>query len=112
MAASPPQGFVDLQTAYRTFNRDLSVVGVVADFLPGAPTRGTGMSSNLVLTLYTKMIDWQMTFTLQDPSLHDSPGLRVKMFQKTEDDLPMVQAQGDIVILHHLKVRKTQCCLT
>ncbi len=37
-----PQGFISLDDASTRYDEDLSFMGVVKDFLPPTPTKGTG----------------------------------------------------------------------
>ncbi|TKA63346.1 hypothetical protein B0A55_10953, partial [Friedmanniomyces simplex] len=92
---APPEGFVDLATAYKaptgTF---VSIIGVVVDVMP---------PSKLL-----KNNQWMFTFKLLDQRLQDSvngsEGLTVRFFKDSESNLPQVREHGDVVLLRSIKM--------
>lgn len=92
-AKAPPPGFVDLVTAQSADqNTVCAVIGVVIDYLPPTQSR-TG--------------DYQLTFKLQDHSLrYSGEGLKVRFFKKRLEDLPLVKAIGDVVLLRNVRVHE------
>ncbi|XP_006825118.1 protection of telomeres protein 1-like [Saccoglossus kowalevskii] len=70
----------------------VDVYGVVKFFKPAFKTRGT---------------DYCMMVTIVDPSLEQNAnGLKCVLFTKEQEMLPHVQAIGDIVRLHRIKIQK------
>lgn len=85
-----PPGFTSLQSL--TLNSGfVNVIGVVVDYLPPAPTRGT---------------DWQCTFNLADES-STLEGQRVKMFVKDPSKVPPIRGTGDVVILRSILLKNS-----
>ena len=86
---NPPLGFKTLDEVLHLKGESVNIIGVVQDFLEPVRTRGT---------------DWAITFTLHDPTWREGLGLKVRIFQRTEDLLPRIQNQGDVVVLRKVKV--------
>jgi protection-of-telomeres protein 1 len=92
-AKTPPPGFVDLVTAQNSPRySNVSIIGVVADYLP--PFRNAKGQ-------------FQVTFKLQDYSTqYSSECLKVRLFDKTLECLPQIKAVGDIILLRSAKVNE------
>lgn len=93
-ALNPPQGFVDLSTAYTSPDLTfINVIGVVVDLMP--PT-------------LSRKGEWTMTFRLLDRKLYGwvsgSEGLSIRFFKLDSTHLPRVQNIGDVVLVRHLKM--------
>ncbi|KAL8916755.1 MAG: hypothetical protein Q9172_006148 [Xanthocarpia lactea] len=63
-------------------------MGVVTDFLPAARLRGP---------------DWTCNFRLADHTTFDD-GIKIRYFRPMETDLPQVLGNGDVVLLHRIKI--------
>ncbi|KAL8768783.1 MAG: hypothetical protein Q9209_005072 [Squamulea sp. 1 TL-2023] len=63
-------------------------MGVVTDYLPATKSKGS---------------DWTCNFQLADATTYDD-GVRVRYFKPMETELPQVRGNGDVVILHKLKI--------
>ncbi|KAK4984578.1 hypothetical protein LTR66_008448 [Elasticomyces elasticus] len=87
-----PEGFSELYAALNAPEpKAFNLIGVVTDFLPPTPTRGT---------------DWTCTFHLKDKSIvnsYDGNGLRVRFFRKELSDLPKIEKIGDVIVLRGIK---------
>lgn len=71
-------------------------MGVVTDFLPPARSRGK---------------DWTCNFRLADDTTYDD-GVKVQFFRPMETDLPQVQCNGDVLILHMIKITSWKSMIT
>ncbi|MCJ1479389.1 hypothetical protein MMC13_008074 [Lambiella insularis] len=91
MTSDIPPGFVDLYTAATRVNTNLNVMGVITDYLPTAPTKGT---------------DWMSTFSIADPTSGYDSGQRVKFFRPKETELPRIQGTGDVIVLWNVKLKE------
>lgn len=95
MGEHMPPGYQDLKGAISEAQRtgaplECSLTGIVVDFLPAIPSKGT---------------DFQITFTIRDPSLAEDDGsLKIKCFRRSVDDLPRVRNLGDVVLLRNVRI--------
>lgn len=90
----PPPGFISLSDAQDApFKSRASVIGAVVDYLP---------------PMLTRTREHQLTVRLQDPKLRDAvyghQGLKVRWFAKRLQDLPQINAIGDIMLLRDMTV--------
>lgn len=91
MPENPPDGFEVLASAAeKAIDSQLDLVGVVADFLPGAQTKGK---------------DYMITFTLTDPSWSQGEGLKCRYFGRNEKAVPDISSKGDVVVLRSVKLK-------
>jgi hypothetical protein len=106
----PPRGYTSLASVVLSpYETLVNVIGVVVDYMPPAPTKGTGdePSSSCILDQpsLTILSDWSCTFFLQDSSLlgshHNSNGVRVRMFRPSTN-MPQSLSLGDIVVIRGL----------
>lgn len=85
----PPPGFADLSDVSNAALKEcFSVIGVVVDYMPPKlTTRG----------------EHQVTFRIRDPRLRDavygSEGLKIRWFAKQPQNLPQINAIGDVVMV-------------
>lgn len=85
----PPPGFADLSDVSNAALKDcFSVIGVVVDYMPPK---------------LTSRLEHQVTFRIQDPRLRDavygSEGLKIRWFAKQPQNLPQINAIGDVVLV-------------
>lgn len=88
MYSKCPQGFVPISSLSSHVNQEVSVIGVVTDFLPPARFKGP---------------DWTCNFRLADETTYDD-GVKIRYFRPMESELPQVEANGDVVILQKVKI--------
>lgn len=91
MAPDTPPGFVDLYTASTRPNTNLNTMGVVTEYLPPAPSRGT---------------DWMSTFSIADHTSGYDNSQKVKFFRPNEPELPKIQGTGDVIVLRNVKLKE------
>lgn len=94
MASSPPDGYVDIPTAWKSRDRTGNLIGVVVDYLP--PTKSKG-------------IDWIFTFTIIDSRWKEDfdvrgDGLKCRYFKSDTTKLPKIESKGDVVLLRNMKL--------
>ena len=94
MSSSVPPRFVDLKTARESVNTEVNVMGVITDFLPPGPSRGS---------------DWMCSFSVSDSTCNNYgdpcvDGLKVRFFRPTENEMPEIQGLGDIILVRFLKI--------
>ncbi|OCT44951.1 hypothetical protein CLCR_05605 [Cladophialophora carrionii] len=86
---APPPGFTDLANASRIpSGQSFNVVGVCVESLDPIQCR-TGQ--------------YKIAFTLHDPTWLSGAGMEFSFFAKSTDQLPVVNDQGDVVILRNIK---------
>ena len=93
MSSIPPRGFVDINSALSRLNAEVSIMGVVTDFLAPGPSRGTDLMSS---------------FSIADPSyggVYDD-GLKVRFFRPLASEMPAIRGTGDVVLLRNIKIRE------
>ncbi|CAO1599215.1 hypothetical protein XANCAGTX0491_002951 [Xanthoria calcicola] len=88
MYSKCPQGFVPISSLSSHVNQEVSVIGVVTDFLPPARFKGP---------------DWTCNFRLADETTYDD-GVKIRYFRPMETELPQVEANGDVIILQKVKI--------
>ncbi|KAI4206953.1 MAG: hypothetical protein LQ348_000738 [Seirophora lacunosa] len=88
MPPKPPAGFVAVGSLSSHLKRDVNIMGVVTDFQPPARSRGT---------------DWMCSFRLADLTHYDD-GTKFRCFRPMEADLPVIEGNGDVVILERVKI--------
>ncbi|KAL8715394.1 MAG: hypothetical protein Q9220_000727 [cf. Caloplaca sp. 1 TL-2023] len=88
MSPNVPSGYVPIGTLSSHVNSEVNMIGIVTDFLPPAKSRGR---------------DCMCSFRLADCSVFDD-GVKVRFFRAEETDLPRIEANGDVVILHRIKI--------
>lgn len=95
MSSAPPPPYVDLNAACQRLNSEVSVMGVVTDFL--LPRRSQGS-------------DWMCTFSIKDSSYAGSQdqGVKVRFFRPMESEMPAIRGTGDVVLLRNLKIKEHQ----
>ena len=91
MTPELPSGFDSLSAIPNRLNAEVSIIGVVTDFL--LPSRSRGK-------------DWMCTFSVTGPSLGFNGEQKVRFFRPTEREIPAIQNIGDIVILRKVKVKE------
>lgn len=94
MVSAPPNGYLDVPTAWKARDKIANIIGVVVDFLPPTRTRGT---------------DWVLTFTIIDSKWKEDldvrgEGLKCRYFKPVFEKLPKVESKGDVVVLRHVKL--------
>ena len=95
MAVNLPHGFVDLWTASARTGSEVSIIGVVSDFLPARKSSGS---------------DFTCTFSLADRT-HGGigdvgyEGLKVRFFKKLQSELPVIWGLGDVLILRNMRIK-------
>ena len=94
MALKLPPGYVDLFTATTLRSVDISVIGVVTDYLPPSRSKGN---------------DWMCSFSLTDDSNRGyrayGDGLKVRFFRPIEAELPHIQSLGDLVLIRNIRAK-------
>ena len=93
MSSILPRGFVDINSALSRLNAEVNLMGVVTDFLPPGPSRGTDLMSS---------------FSIADPSyggVYDD-GLKVRFFRPLASEMPAIRGTGDVVLLRNIKIRE------
>lgn len=83
-----PSGFIDLHNAQNKLNVQQNIIGVCLDFLPATKSGGK---------------DYTMKFRLHDPSWNGRGGMAFRFFHKIEGKLPLIEHQGDVIILRNVK---------
>ena len=85
-----PPGFVSIKDAYDTKdeNKLLNVIAVVVDNLPIAKAR-----------------DWMCKVTLQDHSGFEGLGAPFRFFNADRERLPVIDDNGDVLIIRSMKVK-------
>lgn len=93
MSSALPPNFVDLNTACSRLGSEVSVMGVVTDFL--LPRRSQGS-------------DWMCTFSIKDPSCAGSQdqGVKIKFFRLMESEMPAIRGTGDVILIRFLKIKE------
>ena len=92
MASQVPSGYRDLYSASTRINTNVNMIGVVTDVRAPCRTKGS---------------DWLCTFSISDPTYHESEeGLLVRFFRPMETELPRIQGTGDVVILRDIKIKE------
>lgn len=90
MSGNPPAGFEELGSVVaKAIDTEICVIGVVSHFFPATKTRGT---------------DYMITFTLTDPSVK-GVGLKCRFYRPSEQALPSVSSQGDVVVLRSVRLK-------
>ncbi|KAL8783859.1 MAG: hypothetical protein Q9213_004349 [Squamulea squamosa] len=84
-----PDGFLPVSSLSSHINKEVDLMGVVTDFLPATKSKGS---------------DWTCKFRLADTTTYDD-GVKVQYFKPMETELPQVRGNGDVVILHKLKIK-------
>lgn len=93
-----------------TTARPVNVIGVVTDVLSPRETRTKGSLAIILVYIIPTLtlVEWMQTFTILDYELAligtAYNGMKVRFFTKSEKHLPQINAVGDIVILHQVKV--------
>ncbi|KAI4241935.1 MAG: hypothetical protein LQ352_007355, partial [Teloschistes flavicans] len=87
--SKPPSGFANISSLSSRIKSTLDLMGVVTDFQP--PTKSSGD-------------DWTCTFRLADFTVYDD-GIKVRLFRRNESELPVIQANGDVVILYNINIK-------
>lgn len=94
MADRPPPGFLEIIEADRKNDQQLyNVIGLCADYLEPAQSRGTDITMKMQL--------WDAT-CLNSPELR-SDGMGLRCFYKEKGLFPPVQEVGDVVIARNIK---------
>ena len=93
MSSSLPQGFLDISSALSRLNGEANLMGVVTDFLPPSPSRGT---------------DFMSSFSLADSSYGGAydDGLKVRFFRPLASEMPTIRGTGDVVLLRGIKIKQ------
>ncbi|KAK5939317.1 hypothetical protein PMZ80_008621 [Knufia obscura] len=98
MAPRLPNGFISVSEAQgKRDNGEYDIIGICTDYLPPAQSRGSDLTTKL---------------TLWDVSCPDGPGLGqdgmvVRFFASKLWQLPRVEEVGDIVIIRHLRTKRS-----
>ncbi|KAI4195364.1 MAG: hypothetical protein LQ350_007233 [Teloschistes chrysophthalmus] len=87
MSSKLPSGFATISSAQSRLKNIVNLMGVVTDIQPPAKTKGT---------------DWMCSFQIADSTVFDD-GLKIRFF-RPESELPAIQAIGDVVMLHNIKI--------
>ncbi|KAL9576938.1 MAG: hypothetical protein Q9212_006707 [Teloschistes hypoglaucus] len=88
MSSELPSGFATISSALsRPPKSIVNLMGVVTDIQ--RPTKSKGS-------------DWMCSFQIADSTVYDD-GLKIRFF-KPESELPTIQANGDVVMLHNIKM--------
>ncbi|KAI4138163.1 MAG: hypothetical protein LQ341_004786, partial [Variospora aurantia] len=88
MTSKPPAGYVSVGSLSSHVNHEVSIMGIVTDFQP--PTKSKGK-------------DWTCSLRLADSSTYDD-GIKVRLFRPMEVELPVIERNGDVVILERVKI--------
>ena len=93
MSSILPRGFLDINSALSRLNAEVNLMGVVTDFLPPGPSRGTDLMSS---------------FSIVDPSYSGvcDDGLKVRFFRPLASEMPAIRGTGDVVLLRNIKIRE------
>ncbi|KAL8728931.1 MAG: hypothetical protein Q9181_005163 [Wetmoreana brouardii] len=89
MSSKTPSGLIPISFLSSHVDHLVDLMGVVTDFQPPAKSRGT---------------DWMCNFRLADPTVYDD-GVKIRFFRPMETELPKIQQNGDVVVLHSIKVK-------
>lgn len=93
MSSTIPRGFVDINSALSRPNAEVNLMGVVTDFLPPGPSRGTDLMSS---------------FSIADPTyggVYDD-GLKVRFFRPLASEMPAIRGTGDVVLLRNVRIKE------
>ncbi|KAI4103813.1 MAG: hypothetical protein L6R37_003616 [Teloschistes peruensis] len=89
MSSKIPSGFATISSAPSLpLNTIVNLMGVATDFRP--PVKSGGK-------------DWMCTFRLVDTTVYDD-GFMIRYFRPMESEMPAIKADGDVVILHKVKI--------
>lgn len=93
MSSPIPRGYLDINSALGRVNAEVSLMGVVTDFLTPCISRGT---------------DWMSSFSIVDSSYAGvcDNGLKVRFFRPFASEMPAIRGTGDIVLLRGIKIKE------
>jgi hypothetical protein len=103
-----PSGFANVAKGKERIGTQVSMIGIVADFLPPRRTGGTGKSASYdtTFTQYPNVgLDFQSTIKITDASMSNfTEYATLKFFRPEENQHPSLVEIGDIIVVLKMKV--------
>lgn len=92
--ATPPKGFIDLASAYKTPDQTfVNIIGIVVDLMPPMLTK-TGQH-----TISFRLLDYRLSMAAEG-----AQGLTCRSFIDDPEHLPKVRNIGDVVLFRNIKM--------